>query len=413
MCDSMRPIRFLAPDTDAYVDSVLRHKDEFKARTGRGIEPQIISSDEYFSNAIGRYLRADDPPDVFMSGPVLLWQHIGDGLVEPLDRYAASSDSISLDDFFESLISSNRWTGRFGDRLGTGQLWELPVNCEAYNLVYVPEILNRFGLVPPKTWAEYFRTARAVAEASGGSIKGFAQRGAQAWHTMYTGYASQFWAYGAVDFDDNGCCAIASPQGIAATTDFIEALRDAGPRDWLNQRWYELAMDVCAGEYGLIVDSDHYVAFYEAAASKMRGRVAYAETLLGLDGQRMSNMWTWSLAMNAQSTDKSAAWQFIEWAGSRSFLLRSAFEGNMNPTRRSVWDDASFIDFTKSWGRFYEVARGLIEHDAKVLVTPCPHYIELANRWVEAIREAYSGAASVQTALQKAATDINAMVSKR
>src|SRR5262249_1137601 len=161
----------------------------------------IIPSDEYFSNTIGRYLRAEDPPDVFMSGPVLLWQHIRDGLVEPLDAYAANSASISLDDFFASLIASNRSTGRFGDRLGTGPLWELPVNCEAYNLVYLPEILKRFDLEPPKTWAEYFRTARAIAKASGGSVKGFAQRGVQVWHTMYTGYASQFWAYGATDFD--------------------------------------------------------------------------------------------------------------------------------------------------------------------------------------------------------------------
>jgi multiple sugar transport system substrate-binding protein len=68
----------------------------------------------------------------------------------------------------------------------------------------------------------------------------------------------------------------------------------------------------------------------------LRRGVAYAETPVGPDGRRVSNMWTWSLVMNARSTDKTDAWRFIEWAGRREFLLRSAFEGNMNPTRRSV-----------------------------------------------------------------------------
>ena len=46
----------------------------------------------------------------------------------------------------------------------------------------------------------------------------------------------------------------------------MAALRDAGPADWLDQRWYELALDFARGRYGLIVDSDHYVAYFEEPA---------------------------------------------------------------------------------------------------------------------------------------------------
>jgi len=59
-----------------------------------------------------------------------------------------------------------------------------------------------------------------------------------------------------------------------------------------------------------------------------------------------------SVVMNARSRNKQAAWDFIEWATSREFLLRSAFEGNMNPTRASVWNDPAFIDYTEPWGTF-------------------------------------------------------------
>ena len=408
----MPRITYLAPDTDAYVDSVTRHLDEFTEQTGIDVDVRSIPSDEYFSNDIQGHLGAENPPDVFMSGPVLLWEHVGAGLVEPLDAHVAdASAEFDIDDFFSPLIASNRWTGRFGDKLGTGSLWEIPVNCEAYNLTYIPATLERLGVEVPKTWEDYFRAASLVKSRSGGKVNGFAQRGVQVWHTMYTGYASQFWAYGAEDFDAEGRCAIASPEGVAATQAFIDALQESGPPHILNQRWYELAMDFCAGEYGLIVDSDHYVAFYEdPAMSTINGRTGYAQTPIGPSGRRESNLWTWSLVMSSRSTNKGAAWKFVEWAAGKEFLLRSAFEGNMNPTRRSTWDHESFITFSSNWGNFYAVARQLVDSEARVLVTPAPNYLVLADRWVRALRDAYSGNSGVAEALEAAAVDIDAIV---
>jgi multiple sugar transport system substrate-binding protein len=196
-------VRYTAPDTDAFVDSVVRHADEFRAQSGLELEIRIVPSDLYFSNEIQPMLTGDAAADVYMSGPVLLWPHIGAGYVEPLDAYATQSASFDLGDFFEPLIASNRWTGRFGDRLGSGSLWEIPVNCEAYNLTYVPATLERYSVAVPQTWPEYFAAAAELKRRSGGAVTGWAQRGIQVWHTMYTGYATQVWSYGARDFDEN------------------------------------------------------------------------------------------------------------------------------------------------------------------------------------------------------------------
>ena len=89
---SMGVVRYLAPDTDAYVASVQRHAREFEAQSGHRLEIRILGSDEYFSNRIGSRLSGDDAADVFMSGPVLLWEHVGAGLVEPLDEHLAEVD---------------------------------------------------------------------------------------------------------------------------------------------------------------------------------------------------------------------------------------------------------------------------------------------------------------------------------
>jgi multiple sugar transport system substrate-binding protein len=407
----MSTVRFCGPDTDAFVDSVVRHSTEFEERTGLDLKIRIIPSDDYFSNDIHRLLDGDDGADVYMSGPVLLWEHVGAGYVEPLDPFIErASAEFDLGDFFTPLISSNRWSGKFGDRLGKGYLWEIPVNYEAYNLAYVPATLEKYGCEVPTTWEDFFETATLLQQKSGGSVRGFAQRGVQVWHTMYTGYATQFWAYGARDFDE-GRCAIASPQGIAATEAFVGGLRRAGPPGWLDQRWYELAMDFAAGKYGLIVDSDHYVAYYEGEGkSIIKGRVGYALPPLGPAGRRESNMWTWSLVLNSRSRNKSDAWRFIEWAAGKEFLLRSAFEGNMNPTRRSSWDDDRFQEAAARWGAFYKVARQLVEKDARVLITPTSRYLRLADRWVAGLRSAFAGHEGVAEALEAAAVDIDEMV---
>jgi len=405
-------VRFFGPDTDAFVDSVVRHTDEFRERSGLGLELRIIPSDEYFSNRIRRYLEGEECADVFMSGPVLLWEHIGSGHVEPLDELAAqASPDFELEDFFPTLIASNRWTGRFGDRLGRGALWEVPVNCETYNLAYVPETLEKHGCPVPRSWEEYFAAAALLQQRSGGAVRGFAQRGVQVWHTMYTGYATQFWTCGGRDFDEQGRCAIASPQGVAATQAFLQALRQSGPPDWPNQRWYELALDFAAGRYGLIVDSDHYVAFYEQGEkSAIRGRTGYALPPAGPDGKRESNLWTWSLVLNSRSPRKQAAWRFIEWAAGKQFLLRSAFEGNMNPTRRSSWDHPRFRQAAAAWDGYYETSRRLLETQARVLVTPSAGYLKVADRWVQALRTAFSGRQGVAEALESAAADIEKLL---
>jgi multiple sugar transport system substrate-binding protein len=407
----MTRVAFLAPDTDAYVASVQRHASEFTERTGIELDIEILDSDTYFSNAIHDRL-ADGRADAFMSGPVLLWEHVGAGFVEPLDGYVAqAADGWNADDFIPALLTANRWTGRFGDPLGTGPLLEIPVNCESYNLSYVPEHLDRYGLGIPATWDAYFDTAEELARRSGGSVRGFGQRGKEAWHTMYTGYASQIWSCGGRDFDDGLRCAIAGPEVVAATERFVGALRAAGPPAWTDQRWYELALDFARGDYGLIVDSDHYVALFEdPQLSQLAGKIGYAPPPAGPAGALHPNLWTWSLVMNARSRDKAAAWRFIEWASSPGFLLRAVFEGNMNPTRSSVWDAPSVAEHVAGWGDFAAVSRDLVENRARVLVTPAANYIAIAERWVRALRDAYAGAAGVAEALELAAADIDVLM---
>ena len=82
----MAELTFFAPDTDAFVDSVVKHIREYEELSGDTVRLRIIGSEEYFSNQIQGYLAEEGSADVYMSGPVLLWEHVNKDFVEPLDR---------------------------------------------------------------------------------------------------------------------------------------------------------------------------------------------------------------------------------------------------------------------------------------------------------------------------------------
>jgi multiple sugar transport system substrate-binding protein len=295
-------------------------------------------------------------------------------------------------------------------------LLAIPVNWESYNLAYMPDILAQAGADVPRTWPEYFEVAKAISARVPGA-RGFGQRGAEAWHTVYTGFATQLWSYGGRDFEPDGSCAIASEVGVEVAQTLSDAIRVAGPPDWTQQGWYELALDFARGEYGLLVDSDHYVAYFEnPSLSSVAGKVRYALPPTGPGGIRRPNMWMWSLVMNARTAVPDAAWEFMQWATSSPFLTAAALAGNMNPTRRSCWADPEFAARASQWHEFPEVAMQLVGEAgdtgdaADVLVTPALNYIEVARRWTRALREAYQGAGSVEQCLASAASDIDRLV---
>src|SRR5207245_8845356 len=84
---AVRVVRCLGPDTDAYVASVQRHAVEFEEQAGIALEVRIVSSDLYFSNKIHHLLEGEGAADVYMSGPVLVWEHLAAGFVQPLDEF--------------------------------------------------------------------------------------------------------------------------------------------------------------------------------------------------------------------------------------------------------------------------------------------------------------------------------------
>ena len=202
-----------------------------------------------------------------MSGPVLVWEQLGLGFVRPLDEFVERANSGPRDS---------------GDLLRTPDPGK-PLE-RSFRRARRPRPPARhpgeLGVVQPglpaaDPWSGRGRAAELAGilcrgEGDPGTRSGGAglRPARRAWHTVYTGFATQLWSCGGCDFDPDGSWAIASDAAVEVARTLSEAIRVAGPADWTSQGWYELAMDFAHGKFGLLGPDDDHVAYFETPSCR-------------------------------------------------------------------------------------------------------------------------------------------------
>lgn len=408
---------YLLLNRHPFTESVLRFIPEFEQETGISVQVLLLSEEEYFEKLITELSSRNGFYDLFMVGFPHIWQYAAAGWLEPLDSFIKDSTLTPSDwdfhDFFPGLIRASRWNVQPGGGIGKGPLWALPVNQEAYVIFYRKDLFERFNVQVPTSYRDVYKAARQLTRrVDGQQIYGFAHRGVRSWSTIHPGYTSAFASYGARDFDENLNCTIDSPRGVAITDLFIRTLQEAGPPGWPSYTWYEGKEGFLSGKFAMWFDANHQAAAFEnPEKSHVAGKVGYLLPPAGPDGEIKSNTWIWSLSMNAFSEKKANAWRFLTWATSKSMLQKMVPLENINPTRRSVWNDPQTVTFT-DWGNgeYRETAEALLESFAEIQWTPTVHATQIGDRWAEALQEIYTDNKPTRKALSDAADDIDRII---
>jgi multiple sugar transport system substrate-binding protein len=402
-----------------FTESIHQFIEEYEQETGVKVNMMILSEEEYFEKLITELSSRSSYYDLFMLGFPHLWQYAKAGWLEPLDQYIEDPNLTPADwdpnDFFPELIACSRWNLKQGEGIGEGPLWALPVNEEAYVVFYRKDLFERFNVKPPATYQEMYEAAKALTrDVDGQRIYGFGHRGVRSWSTIHPGYMTALASWGARDFDEAMHCAIGSPQSIEITDLFMRTLKEAGPPGWPSYTWYEGKEAFLSGRLAMWFDANHQAAAFEDPnKSQVAGKVGYLLPPPGPDGQIRSSTWLWSLAMNSASKNKDAAWKFLAWATSKELLQRTVPYENINPTRKSVWQDPKTVEVT-NWaqGEYRRTAEQLLSKYAKIRWTPSIYVTQAGDRWAAALQEIYAGGKTTEEALKDAAADIDRMVGK-
>ena len=123
-----------------------------------------------------------------------------------------------------------------------------------------------------------------------------------------------------------------------------------------------------------------------------KGNLAFAPGP-GLDGAAIkSNVWIWSLSMNAASKNKIPAWYWLQWTTGKDFQLTAALKDNwVDPVRQSVWNNPAFQNVIKDANGYLDTYKALSK-DARVYFTPQSRFQELTTEWASSLQDIYDGA---------------------
>ncbi|MBX3083569.1 MAG: sugar ABC transporter substrate-binding protein [Anaerolineae bacterium] len=386
-----------------YQQALVGELPKFEELTGIKVTYDVFPEQNYFDKVtIDLSAGGSSTYDAFMTGAYMIWQYAPAGWMEPLEPYindpAKTNPDYNFDDIFPDLRNSEKWNLQAGAaNLGQGSQYAIPWGFETNALMYRKDLLDKAGIKVPTTLDELVEAAKKLKT---DSMAGIVVRGSLNWATIHPGFMTMYSSYGCKDYDDKMHPQMNSACAVEVTKKWVDMIKNAGPQAWTTYTWYQAGSDFGAGKAAMMFDADILGYFQnqpDTAAKEVLGNVAWAPGPLGPDGKLRTNIWIWSLAMNAGSKNKDATWLFLQWATGQDFLTTGAVNYNMvNPVRKAIWDNKDFQAKMDKQTDYLKTFNTIISNDAKIQFTPQPLFFETTTEWAQALQDIYAGADAQQ-----------------
>jgi multiple sugar transport system substrate-binding protein len=323
-------------------------------------------------------------PDVAVIATRWLLDWATQGVAEPLDDYASASFKSQ---FYDTLLKPSSVGGK---------LYGVPFDASTRALYYNKDLLQQAGVAaPPATWDELRIAAGKVKQA--GKSYGFAIQGKEIETDTYWYYS--LWSHGG-EIVVNGKSAIASPAGIAATQLYKqlidEGLTQPTPTAFNRQDVEALFKQ---GRAAMIATGPWLLGQIKTDAPKLNFGV------VGIPKGTMEATWggTDSVVMLASGEKKQLAWKFISEAmiTPKSVMALTLKEGFL-PVMKVTAEDPAVKSQLGAFTALLPYAQ---------FAPQIPNWEQVVDITIAALQTVYLGRAEPAAALQKAAAQINPLIS--
>ncbi|MCB9138111.1 MAG: extracellular solute-binding protein [Caldilineaceae bacterium] len=383
-----------------YQQALVSELPAFEELTGMTVSYDVFPEQNYFDKVtIDLQAGNSGTYDAFMTGAYMIWQYAPAGWMEPLEGYisdpAKTNPDYNFEDILPDLRNSEMWNLEPGmQNLGQGSQYALPWGWEANAYMYRKDIFDANSLTPPTSLDELVEVSKQLKEINP-DMAGIVVRGSLNWATIHPGFMTMYASNGCVDYDENMVPQMNSACAVEVTEKWIDMVRSAGPEAWTTYTWYQAGSDFGAGKAASMFDADILGYFQnqpDTAAAEVLGNVAWAPGPLGPDGELKTNIWIWSLAMNAGSQKKDCTWLFMQWATGEEFLTKGAVEYSMvNPVRQAIWENEDFQAKMAEQTDYLETFNTISSNNMQIQFTPQPLFFETTTEWAQALQDIYAG----------------------
>ena len=305
-------------------------------RTHRAIQVELVCmpNGKAFTQRLLSDFAAGAPPDVFLMNYREYAAYAAREVLEPLDAWVARSTLLDLKDFFPQALEPFRWNGA---------LLGIPQNLSSLVVYYNKDLFQRAKLPYPRagwTMEEFLKTTQALTrDTDGDGTTDQYGLGTEANMLRVTPFV---WANGG-DIVDNPRAptrlTLDAPASHEALNWFIELqTRHGVVPDMVAEQARSSEARFLDGTLALFLNSRKGVPTYREACRFDWDVVSLpvgksAATVLHSDGFFLAKA----------STNKPAAWAFIEYANSVAGQTALARTGRTVPSRRSVANSQAFL----------------------------------------------------------------------
>jgi sorbitol/mannitol transport system substrate-binding protein len=205
-----------------------------------------------------------------------------------------------------------------------GKLYAVPFYGESSFLMYRKDMFAAAGVTMPAnpTWDQVAAIADKLNDPSKG-IAGICLRGLTGWGDNLASFDTVVNTFGGQWFDTNWNAHLTDPAFVQAANFYVNLVKKDGEKGAGNDSFNECLNIMQQGKAAMWYDATVAASTIDAAPSPIAGKLGFAPAPV----EKTSSsgwLWSWALAQESASKHKSAAWQFMDWATSKTYISYDA-----------------------------------------------------------------------------------------
>jgi trehalose/maltose transport system substrate-binding protein len=272
----------------------------------------------------------DSHLDVFVMDVIWPAEFASAGWALPLDRYFTASEQKR---FLDAPIAANRYSGA---------IFGVPLFIDAGVLYYRKDLLTKYHVAPPRTWAELVGASKKILAAAN--------------DPQLVGYSGQFKQYeglicnmmefilgnGGKLWDEATMVSALEQPAARAAVRFVRD-RIIGEVSHRGMLAYEEPESLALFTEGRAIFHRNWPYAWtvanDAERSKIAGRIGMAPLPGFSPGQGAAALGGWQIGVSRYSTQPELAWRFAAFMTGANMQKRIALATGRAPTRRALYDD--------------------------------------------------------------------------
>jgi polyol transport system substrate-binding protein len=253
--------------------------------------------------------------DVVMIGPNDIASWAKNGWIKDLTADAAADPSYDVGDLLKPI----------SDALSSdGKLYAVPFYGESSFMMYNKAMFTAAGVTMPAnpTWDQIATLADQLNNPSKG-VSGICLRGLTGWGDNLAALDTVVNTFGGQWFDTSWNAHLTDPAFEAATNFYVNLVKKDGEKGAGNDSFNQCLNLIEQSKTAMWYDATVAAATIDAKGSPIVGNVGFAPA--PVEKTPASGwLWSWALALEGASKNQQAAWAFMDWATSKSYIAYDA-----------------------------------------------------------------------------------------